>query len=170
MVCSVSVAPLRLSISNVVTMAIKKRNQKTSSPTISDAVCLMPPRSSACLIPVRSARISKWQTLRIRTTILWMTLQRTQPSKIKAMAKKKFGKKTAILVTNASQKPVTATTGFIKKFLLDHPLLDINRRENEKARKNSKSGRAYHFKCAHQDSVGKVTPKHRPLNMRGLVA
>jgi hypothetical protein len=30
-----------------------------------------------------------------------------------AMENKRFGRKTAILVTNASQKPVTVTTGFI---------------------------------------------------------
>jgi hypothetical protein len=42
-----------------------------------------------------------------------ITLQITQPSKIIAMAKNILGKKTAILVTNASQKPVTVTMGFM---------------------------------------------------------
>jgi hypothetical protein len=42
-----------------------------------------------------------------------MILQRTQPAMMITAAKKRFGRKTAILVTNASQKPVTATTGFI---------------------------------------------------------
>jgi hypothetical protein len=46
-----------------------------------------------------------------------MTLQTTQPSKIMAMAKNRLGKKTAILVTNASQKPVTVTTAFINSSL-----------------------------------------------------
>jgi hypothetical protein len=40
-------------------------------------------------------------------------LQTTQPSKIIATANSKLGRNTAILVTNASQKPVTVTTGFI---------------------------------------------------------
>ena len=40
-------------------------------------------------------------------------LTRAQPTTIRATENKRFGKNTAILVTNASQKPVTVTTGFI---------------------------------------------------------
>src|SRR3990170_481964 len=124
MVCNVSVAPLRLRVSSVVTMAIKKRNQKTSKPRISDADCLIPPRSRTCLIPARSAKVSNWQSFKRRTTILLTTLQIAQPNKMIAMAKKILGKKIAILVIKASQKPVTVTTGFMLSSLTANSLED----------------------------------------------
>jgi hypothetical protein len=51
-------------------------------------------------------------------------IELTNPTTMRATENKRFGKNTAILVTNASQKPVTVTTGFIVSSFAAGPLVE----------------------------------------------